>query len=146
MSYEATGYNPDNLSAGMFFDTFGHGQKVVNVVESALVHPTHTPDLSNIGDPVSFGDTGVGTVIGNGNSVLETDNVLVAVDGIVNILVEGHDGTNPAAIAIGDVVFLQTDGTIDVDTGGKRFGISMRVVASSATGVLSPVMLGAPAV
>lgn len=57
----------------------------------------------------------------------------VQTDGTWRFSVNGVDSGGNAEISVGEVVYLQNDGTIDGDSGGTRFGYALQVVASGAT-------------
>lgn len=147
MAYQATGYNPEQVPAGKFLDHMGKNR--VNVIESDLVHLDHSGEtpasaFSALGDPVSFGTGGIGVIVGGESSTAETDNVVVQTDGVVHLSVVASDNVGTAAINIGDLVFIQANGTVSVDivtAGNKRFGVALNDLAGSATGAPCAVKL-----
>lgn len=88
------------------------------------------------GDPVAVGqipgvalDTADDTVAASGECTVQFDGVFD-----LEVVGTSDDGTTGAAIAIGDVVYIDTDGTLNVDTSnGIRFGYALEAVASGAT-------------
>lgn len=58
----------------------------------------------------------------------------VQTDGTWTFPVKGEDAAGNAAIALGAILYIDTDGEINVDaTNGKRFGYALEAVASGAT-------------
>lgn len=88
------------------------------------------------GDPVAVGqipgvalDTADDTVAASGECTVQFDGVFD-----LEVVGTSDDGTTGAAIGIGDVVYIDTDGTLNVDTSnGIRFGYALEAVASGAT-------------
>lgn len=88
------------------------------------------------GDPVAVGqipgvalDTADDTVANDGECTVQFDGVFD-----LEVVGTSDDGTTGAAIGIGDVVYIDTDGTLNVDTSnGIRFGYALEAVASGAT-------------
>lgn len=52
---------------------------------------------------------------------------------VFDLAVTGNDGSAGAAIAVGDKVYAQSDGSVDVDTAGTFMGYALEAVASGAT-------------
>lgn len=88
------------------------------------------------GDPVAVGqipgvalDTADDTVANDGECTVQFDGVFD-----LEVVGTSDDGTTGAAIGIGDVVYIDTDGSLNVDTSnGIRFGYALEAVASGAT-------------
>jgi len=84
------------------------------------------------GDPVA-----VGSIIGvcvtdadaNGSAVVDTAGVYL-------LSVTASDGTAGVAIDPGDPVYLQTDGTLNVNTVGELFGYALESVAAGTTATI----------
>lgn len=112
---------------------------VVDVVESALTHPTHTDGLVDSGDAVV-----VGTIAGVAelSADASTDTIPVRVKGVVNVPVKGHDGTNDAAIAVGAKLYIGTAALINVDTSKAVFGKALAAVSSGATTSIDVLLAG----
>jgi len=134
MAYQEQGYNNANVSVGKFHQETGHR---VEILESLLVHTDHSGEtpasaFSKAGDPVSFGEDGVGVVVG-ADAISETDFTIVQRLGVANLPVLGADGAGSAAIAVGDRVFI--DGLIlnADDTNGIAFGTALDAVGSGLT-------------
>jgi hypothetical protein len=65
---------------------------------------------------------------------------------VVDIPVKGEDGAGNAAISVGEQVWVDTDGEINVDlTNGTLFGIALEAVASGATTTIRVLLLPAQA-
>jgi len=83
-------------------------------------------------------DSGDPTVIGTIPGVCLTDtegdgNVVLATAGVYDLAVHGEDGSGDSAVAIGDIVYYDTDEVNVDDANGVRFGYALEVVASGAT-------------
>ncbi len=97
------------------------------------------PATPKSGDPVV-----VGTIAGvaevdegaGGNAGGETT---IATRGIFSLPVHGHDGTNPAVVAIGDRLYY-AGGELNKDATGVLFGKALGGVGSDATTTI-PVFL-----
>ena len=137
MPYQASGYNNASVAEGKFHQEDDHR---VEVVESNLVHPVNSPVMSNNGDTVSFGTHGTGVRVG-ADSTAETDRVVIQTRGIVNISVDGDDGS-PLAIDVGDPVFIGAAGFVDGTVAGILFGIALEPVASGATTLIAVRLAG----
>lgn len=88
------------------------------------------------GDPVAVGQLpGVALTDGD-DTVANGGEATVQFDGVFDLEVVGtsDDGTTGAAIGVGDIVYIDTDGTLNVDaTNGIRFGYALEAVSSGAT-------------
>ena len=83
---------------------------------------------TDAGDPVAIGEL-------PGVALTDTDddgNVTVQHDGVFELAVVGNDG-EAAEISAGDIVYIQSDGTLNIDDSGTRFGYALEDVASGAT-------------
>ena len=100
-----------------------------------------TIDVSSIngsgtGDLVRSGDPGV---IGGIAFVAETDEgsdgkATVDTGGVYRLNVRGHSGAANAAVNVGDTVYWDnTNGELDNDAAGRRFGTALDPVAAGAT-------------
>ena len=88
------------------------------------------------GDPVAVGQLPGVALTDADDTVASGGECTVQFDGVFDLEVVGtsDDGTTGAAIAVGDIVFLDTDATLNVDTtNGIRFGYALEAVASGAT-------------
>ena len=83
-------------------DNYQYEGEVIGVVESALTHATHSPDLAQAGDAVLVGSlTGVAL-----NSA--TDTIQVAVEGVWALPAAAVTATADSAIAVGDKLYYST--------------------------------------
>lgn len=65
---------------------------------------------------------------------------------VFDIPVKGEDGAGNAAVSVGEVVYVDTDGEINVDlTNGTVFGIALEAVSSGATTTIRVLLLPAQA-
>ena len=87
------------------------------------------------GDPVAAG-TIPGVALNDEDAAGKT---VIATKGVFDLPVHGHDGTNPAAIAAGAKVYLNS-GELNVETAGVLFGKTLGSVESDATTTI-PVLL-----
>lgn len=76
---------------------------IVSVVESALTHPTHSPDLARSGDPVVVGAL-VGVALAS--AAAATDSLPVAVEGVFSLPCTAVTASADSAIAIGDKLYF----------------------------------------
>ncbi len=101
---------------------------------------------SSPADPASGAAVRVGTIPGVAETKLgEGGNIAtectIAAKGVFNLPVIGHDGTNPAAVAVGDKVYFADGVGLNVDSSGTTlFGKALGAVAEGETTVI-PVML-----
>jgi len=99
------------------------------------------PDLAELatvssGDPVAIGQIPAVALTDASDTVANGGTCTVQTDGVFDLSVHGtsDDGTTGAAIGVGDIVYIDTDGTINVDaTAGIRFGYALEPVVSAAT-------------
>lgn len=115
---------------------FQHGTQIeLNV---SAVNGTGTSDLVKSGDPGVVTDLPFVALTDEDSGGLAT----VQTDGVFNLSVRGHDGTANAAVAAGQIVYWDnTNGELDVQTAGKRFGYALSAVSSGATTTI-PVKVG----
>jgi hypothetical protein len=112
----------------------GVGNPIIIQDMLVLYSPQTTDAHALSGDPV--------IAIGNIPGVAENDYDTVTgytpvnVNCIATFVVKGVDKDGNSAVAAGDKLYLQTDGTINKDVGGILFGKAFgNDVSSSATGV-----------
>lgn len=61
---------------------------------------------------------------------------------VFDLPVKGEDGAGNAAVSIGELVVVDTDGEVNVDiTNGGDFGIALEAVASGATSTVRVLLL-----
>lgn len=87
------------------------------------------------GDPVLSGQPcGIGELVGVALNNADVDGfTVIDTRGVYALDVTGDNGS-PAAIAAGDVVYMDlSTGTISSATGGVRFGVALEDVGSGAT-------------
>ena len=61
---------------------------------------------------------------------------------VFDLPVKGEDGAGNAAVSIGELVVVDTDGEVNVDiTNGTDFGIALEAVASGATSTIRVLLL-----
>lgn len=65
---------------------------------------------------------------------------------VVDLAVKGEDGAGNAAVSIGETVYVDTDGEVNVDlTNGTAYGIALEAVSSGATTTIRVFLLPAQA-
>lgn len=102
---------------------------------------TAAPDLCanatvQSGDPVAVGQLPGVALTDADDTVANDGECTVQFNGVFDLEVVGtsDDGTTDAAVGVGDIVYIDTDGTLNVDaTNGIRFGYALEAVASGAT-------------
>lgn len=58
----------------------------------------------------------------------------IQLDGVFSLAVKGEDAAGNAAIAAGAIIYMDTDGELNIDaTNGRRFGYARAAVSSGAT-------------
>lgn len=61
---------------------------------------------------------------------------------VFDLPVKGEDGAGNAAVSIGELVAIDTDGEVNVDiTNGTDFGLALEAVASGATSTIRVLVL-----
>ena len=86
---------------------------IVEVVESALTHPTHSDGFVDSGDAVLVG---VLTGVAVDSAAAATDLVRVAVAGAVSLSCSAHTASANSAIAVGDKLYYEDSDTKAVGT------------------------------
>ena len=92
---------------------------------------------TSAGDPVVFGNI-------PGVALTDTDgdgNIVMQLRGVFQLAVKGADGSGNAAIAAGDIVYLDSAEVNADDTNGVRFGYALSAVSSGATTTIN-VLIG----
>ena len=109
--------------------------KVVGVVASALVHPSHSDNLPHGGDQVVAGSlVGVATE----SAAATTDTVDVQTEGVFNLSVTGTNSGGNSAVAVGDKLFVDSgsNAALTKDSTKTEFGIALGAVTSGATATI----------
>lgn len=79
-----------------------------------------------------------------GDNITGNATVAVAPSWVADLPVKGEDGAGNAAVSIGELLFIDTDGELNVDlTNGTPFGIAMEAVSSGATDTIRVYLLPA---
>ena len=105
----------------------------LTVAASLLTGPN---DPIQSGDPLVFGDAAVPCIAlidqdADDEVVVEFGQHVPVYE--LSVVGTSDDGTTGAAIAAGDVVFADGDGSINVDTSGSAYGTALAAVSSGAT-------------
>ena len=101
------------------------------VLDVSAVNGSGTGNLVESGDPGAVGQI---PFVALGDENTTSGEASVQTDGVYRLAVYGHDGSSNAAVAAGDIVYWDnTNGELDVDTGGVRFGYALEAVTSGAT-------------
>jgi predicted RecA/RadA family phage recombinase len=79
--------------------------ETIPIVESALTHATHDPDLAQAGDAVLVGSL-VGVALNS--AAANTDSIQVAVEGVWALPAAAVTDTVDSAIAVGDKLYFST--------------------------------------
>lgn len=109
------------------------------VKEKATRLSLPVPDGTKSGDPLVIGQLPCVAVVDK--SAWTVGDASVQTDGSWSFNVHGLDSGGNHALAVGDLVYLQNDGTLSANTGGKRFGYVLAAVNSGAT-TLTEVKVG----
>jgi len=106
--------------------------------ESDLVHPSHTDNMVDKGDPVLMGENVVG--VSFRSAALATDIVAVDTEGIWALSVTATDQYGASAVARGDVLFINKTTAIISKNYDKnvsvRFGVALSTLANG-TGIVA---------
>jgi len=107
----------------------------VDVVESVLVHPTHTDGLAKSGDQAVVGSL-VGVV--NNDALATTDTCVLSTRGVYLLPVTGVDGSGNAAVAVGDQLYIDPAAAAAINKKATKtvFGIALEAVNSGATATI----------
>jgi predicted RecA/RadA family phage recombinase len=99
----------------------------------AVVPDLGPNDPVGSGDPVCVGQL-PGVALTDGDGALGTGEATVQFDGVFRLAVHGETAAGTAAIAVGDIVYLDTDGEVNIDdTNGIRYGYALEAVGDDAT-------------
>lgn len=110
-------------------DNYQYEGEVIGVVESALTHPTHSPDLAASGDAVLVGNL---TGVALNSAAANTDTINVAVEGVWALPAAAVTATADSAIAVGDKLYYSTaetkaTGTITSDATAPSDGDTVTI-------------------
>ena len=115
--------------------------RTVAILQSSLVHPTHTDGLVHGGDQVVLGSL-VGVAVES--AALSTDNVDVQREGVFNLSVTGTDSGGNSAVAIGDKIYIDSGANAALTKNNTKteFGIALGTVNSGATATIPVLVTG----
>jgi hypothetical protein len=102
-------YDMTNYTAGQEISSTYEGRHI-EVLESNMVHPTHTDSLVNKGDPVLIGTDLVG--IAFQDALVNTDVIAVDTEGAWALTCTAEDYSGNSAIAVGDRLYISSAGII----------------------------------
>ncbi len=106
-----------------------HEDGVVRVTASEVTSAPNDPIES--GDPCAFN---LITGVAESDEVAADDVVVIRRNGVHTLSVVGADGAGNAAVAYGDLVYVDASGVVNADdTNGVRLGYALGAVASGAT-------------
>lgn len=92
---------------------------------------------------VSSGDVVVVGAI-TGVALTDTDsngNIELDTQGVYSLAVTGNDGTDDAAVAIGDKIYASAAGALSLDSSGTYFGIALEVIGTAGAAAEINVLL-----
>lgn len=112
---------------------------ILKMLESGLVHPTHTDGLVDSGDPVVQGVI-VGVSLKDG--LASTDEVSVDTHGVWDLSVVANDGGD-VAVVIGDQLWIDgATAVINKNSAKTKYGVALKAITSGATATI-PVRINA---
>ena len=118
-------------------DTSGSGRHIT-LLESELVHPTHTDGLVNAKDPVvaNTGDQVIVGVVFN-SAAAATDRMSIDTEGIWNLDVVAANDAGNVAVAGGDIIYINTTTAVlsKIRNGATQrvFGYALGIITSGNT-------------
>jgi hypothetical protein len=140
-----TKYDCTNRSAGEEISGQYQG-RILTIVESELVHPSHTDGFVDDGDPVIHGDSCVGIALGS--AAAATDLIAVDTEGIRVLTATATDESGNSSIVYGDEIFINTTTAILSKNRNKatqkRFGYALSGLATGTTDVIAVKVHGVP--
>lgn len=114
---------------------------IIDVVESAMVHPAHGDGLVDSGDQVV-----VGTLVGvaETSAAATTDVIAVVTKGVVNVPVAGINAGGNSAVAFGDKLYIDAAAAAAVNkkVANQPFGIALGAVTGGATTNIDVLLTG----
>lgn len=97
-----------------------------------VLAPTVAPGATaRSGDPVLVGELPGAMLTDADDTIANGGRGTVQLDGAFEFTVHGHDGTDPAAGAPGDIVYNDR-GVLNLDDSGVRFGYLLEDLAADA--------------
>lgn len=133
-----TRYDCTNRSAGDEISMSNLGRRL-SVVESELVHPSHTDGLVDAGDPVVHGASCVG--VAQSSAAAATDIIAIDTEGIYSLSVVATNEDGNSAVAYGDEIYInKTTGVLSKDrtkSTGLRFGYALSSLSTGTTGLVA---------
>jgi len=109
----------------------------VTVLESLLTHPTHADGFVDKGDPVVFGDIGVGVAFNS--AAAATDYIAIDTEGIWWLTVYGTDEAGNNAVAQGDRIYInESTGVLSKNSNKnthRHFGYAITTIGAGENGV-----------
>jgi hypothetical protein len=120
--YDATGQTAGSIASEA---------RTISLVESALVHPTHTSGFVEKGDPVYCnGIHGVACA----DAAAATDMIAVDLVNAYCLAVIASDGSGTSAVSVGDKIYIATaTGVLSKIATGAVFGYALTALDASAT-------------
>lgn len=95
------------------------------------------------GDPIAVGKLPGVALTDATDTVGNSGKCTGKFNGVYMFVVEGKDDDGNAAIGLGDIVYIDDDGKLNVDAvNGVRFGYALAPVASGNTATTIPVKIG----
>lgn len=127
----------DALTVGDEISSTYEGRHVT-VLESDLIHPTHTDGFVDKRDPVVFGTTGLKAVgVAFVSAAAATDYVAVDTEGIWNLDVVAANDAGNVAVAGGDVIYINVSTAVLSKITNQAtqipFGIAYGIITSGNT-------------
>jgi len=113
--------------------------RTLTIVESELVHPSHTDGLVDAGDPVVHGDNIVGVALSSASAA--TDLIAVETEGIWALMVLGSNEAGSIAVSYGDRIYInKTSGVLSKNYNKnthRMFGYSLGAADAGAGGIVA---------
>lgn len=126
-----TRYDATYAKAGQECSSTNEG-RVVNIVESLIVHPAHADGFVDKGDPVVVGWSLVGIALRSASAA--TDTIPVDTEGVWYLNVTAYDGN----IGIGDMLFIDwVTAVVSNDFMVCPFGHALGFVAVDTTALIA---------
>jgi len=107
----------------------------ITLLESQLVHPTHSPDYVHKGDPVLIGTDLVGVAFRTATAA--TDLIAIDTEGIWALTCTAENYSGNSAIAVGDRLYISSAGIITKNDHDVPFGYALSTLTSSYTDIVT---------